>query len=274
MKKMFSFVLVLWTVLFALACHLSAQDLQTIKLNPPDKTRGLPFMETLSVKASAREWSERELSIADLSDLLWAATGINRPEENKTTASSALNAHDVDVYLFMKEGVYLYDIANHELDPVLSGDHRSELMMGRPPRPAGAPNAPDGPPAGPPPGGFPAREPMGSTDKKPESGQVIPPAAGPGGPPPGQMAPPPSNPPVQIILVSNSERFRMGEQNLRYEWGAIDAGIVSQNISLFCAATGLKTRPRASIQKDKIKALLNLKDTQYVLLNHPVGYAR
>jgi hypothetical protein len=49
---------------------------------------------------------------------------------------------------------------------------------------------------------------------------------------------------------------------------------VSQNISLFCAATGLKTRPRASMDKEKLKGLLKLKDTQYVLLNHPVGYSK
>ncbi|MBN2031453.1 nitroreductase family protein [bacterium] len=66
----------------------------------------------------------------------------------------------------------------------------------------------------------------------------------------------------------------MGPQELRYEWGAIDAGIISQNISLFCAATGLKTRPRASMDKEKVKDLLNLKETHYVLLNHPVGYAK
>lgn len=56
--------------------------------------------------------------------------------------------------------------------------------------------------------------------------------------------------------------------------GALDAGIVSQNISLFCAATGLKTVPRASMDKDKIRYLLKLADTQNVFLNHPVGYAK
>ncbi|MDZ7271873.1 MAG: nitroreductase family protein [candidate division KSB1 bacterium] len=56
--------------------------------------------------------------------------------------------------------------------------------------------------------------------------------------------------------------------------GAIDAGIISQNISLFCAATGLKTRPRASIDREKIKHLLRLKDSQHVVLNHPVGYPK
>ncbi len=208
------------------------QEMKTIKLNGPDKKRGLPFMETLSVKASAREWSARELSLQDLSDLLWAANGINRPEEKKYTASSAQNAHDVDLYLFMKDGVYLYDADLHVLNQILEGDHRSELMMMPPPPPAG------------------------------NSGKA--------------QAPRPalSDAPIQIMLISDSARFRGGLPELRYEWGAIDAGIVSQNISLFCAATGLKTRPRASMDKETMKTLLHLKDTQYVLLNHPVGYAK
>ncbi len=228
-------------VIFYLAFKLIAQEAAVIKLLPPNTSRGLPFMQTLAVKASAREFSEKELSLQDLSDLLWAANGLNRPSEKKTTASSALNAHDVDIYVFMKEGVYIYDFIEHQLNLVLSGDHRSEIMMQRPPRPEGHPTGKEGNPPG-------------------ESTKIPP--------------PPSSNPPIQIILVSDSERFRMGSPELRYEWGAIDAGIVSQNISLFCAATGLKTRPRASMDKEKIKTLLNLKDTHYVLLNHPVGYEK
>jgi nitroreductase len=210
-------------------------DLKPIKLNEPDQKRGLPFMETLAVKASAQEWSEKDLSLQDLSDLLWAANGINRPEEKKYTASSALNAHDVDLYLFMKDGVYLYDADQHVLNPVLAGDFRSQLMLTPPPRPKDAKDGKDAP--------QPPR-------------------------------PAPTNPPIQIILISESARFKMGTPELKSEWGAIDIGIVSQNISLFCAATGLKTRPRASMDKEKIKTLLHLKDTQTVFLNHPIGYAK
>lgn len=214
-----------------------AAELQAIKLNPPDLKRGLPFMEALAAKASAREFSEKELSPQDLSDLLWAADGINRPAENKSTASSAMNAHDIRIYVFMKEGAFLYDAPKHELLPVLAGDHRSQIMMARPPRPAAAPPAPPIAAAAP-------------------------------------ASPPPSNPPVQIILVSDSERFARGTPEQKFEWGALDAGIVSQNISLFCAATGLKTRPKASMDKAKIRELLQLKDTQTIFLNHPVGYAK
>jgi SagB-type dehydrogenase family enzyme len=208
---------------------MNGAGLKTIKLNKPDKERGLTFMETLSVRASTREWSDRDLSLQDLSDLLWAANGINRPDEKKYTAASAQNAHDIDIYVFMQDGVYLYDADKHVLEPVLAGDFRSQLLMAPPPRPADSNDPP---------------------------------------PPP----PPPSNPPIEIILVSDISRFRFGPPELMPEWGAIDAGIVSQNISLFCAASGLGTRPRAAIEKDVIKNLLKLKNTQHVFLNHPIGY--
>jgi nitroreductase len=228
-------------IIFSLGGWLAAADFQAIKLNSPNLKRGLPFMQALAIKASAREFSEKNLSLQDLSDLLWAADGINRPEENKSTASSAMTAHDVRIYVFMKEGAYLYDAPKHELLPVLAEDFRSQIIMARPPRPAGAP-------------------PAGATSPAPQAGATPP--------------PPPSTPPLQIILVSDSERFMRGTPEQKFEWGALDAGIVSQNISLFCAATGLKTVPRAMMDKAKIKELLKLKDTQNIFLNHPVGYAK
>ncbi|MEN6310953.1 MAG: nitroreductase family protein [Acidobacteriota bacterium] len=234
-----------------------AQELKPIQLNEPNKTRGLPLMQALSVRASARDWSEKDLSLQDLSDLLWAANGINRPDSKKRTASSAMNAQDVAIYVFMKDGVYLYDAAGHSLVPVVAGDQRSQIAMARP----GGPGRP--------PGAKPEGMPPGS---KPEGAR---PDAKPQGPPPG---PPgggkPSQAPVQLVLVSDVSRFGGGTPELRYEWGALDTGIVSQNISLFCAATGLGTRPRAAIAKDKLKALLKLTDTQHPLLEHPVGYLK
>jgi SagB-type dehydrogenase family enzyme len=198
-----------------------AQELTTVKLLEPNLERGLPVMKALSVRASAREWSDRKLELQDVSDLLWAANGINRPDK-KRTASSAMNAQDVDVYVFVKAGAYLYDAAAHALVPVLAGDHMAEIMMMRP----GAPSGPQ------------------------------------------------SQPPIQLVLVSDISRFRMGETAQKLEWAALDTGIVSQNIALFCAATGLGTRPRASLAKEKIKELLKLGETQYPMLNHPVGYLK
>ena len=208
-------------------------ELQTIKLNEPNKKRGLPLMEALSVRASVRDWSARELSLQDLSDLLWAADGINRPDSKKRTASSAQNAQDVDIYVLLKDGVYLYDAAGQALVAVVAGDYRKEVVA---------------PPAGGP--------------------------GGPGGPPPAKPGTPPTPAPVLLILVSDVSRFRSGTPELRKEFAAIDTGIVSQNIALFCAATGLATRPRATMDRDKIRTLLKLKDTQFPMLNHPVGYPK
>jgi len=226
---------------------LPGQDLKTIHLTEPNKQGGLPVMEALSVRASVRAWSEKELSPQDLSDLLWAANGINRPDKRRT-ASSALNAQDVDLYVFTKEGVFLYDAVKHALNPLKAGDYRKEIAMARPPRPAGSPSPAS--PGGPGPGAAPAGAPLS-------------------GPPPGGPA---TSAPINIVLVSDNARFGGGTPELKKEWGAIDTGIVSQNISLFCAARGLGTRPRASIDKDKVRTLLQLRDSQFPILEHPVGY--
>jgi SagB-type dehydrogenase family enzyme len=212
-------------VFFFSFIRVQAQEVETIKLSDPNKTGGLPVMEALSIRASVRGWSESELSSQDLSDLLWAANGINRSDK-KRTASSAQNAQDIDIYVFMKQGVYLYDAGNHALNLVASGDQRSKIAM---PLPSGAK-----PPAAP---------------------------SGEGGPAP-----------INLALVSDISRFRSGTQEGRLEWAAIDVGIVSQNISLFCAAKRMGTRPRASIGKDNLRTLLKLKETQYPLLEHPIGY--
>lgn len=239
--------------LFPALTWAQAQDLQTIKLNEPNKKRGLPVMEALSLRASVREWSAKDVNLQDLSDLLWAANGINRPEIKKRTAASAMNAQDVDIYVFMKNGVYLYDAQGHALVPVIAGDHRDEIGM----RPGGGPGRPGGP------GGAPAAKPGSPPQAKPQG----PPGAKPGGGPPSPA-------PIELILVSDSSRFGGGTPELKHEWGAIDTGLVSQNIALFCAGTGMVTRPRGSIAREKIKELLKLKDTQCPFLNHPIGYPK
>jgi hypothetical protein len=66
----------------------------------------------------------------------------------------------------------------------------------------------------------------------------------------------------------------MGETGTKLRFGTLDVGIVSENIGVFCAGTGLATRPRAGMDTVKIKELLKLTDTQVPLLNHPVGYPK
>ena len=83
-----------------------AQSEETIVLNPPDTNRGLPVMKALSLRASEREFDTTSINLQDLSDLLWASNGVNRPEIGKRTAPSAQNAQDIDIYVFMKSGIY------------------------------------------------------------------------------------------------------------------------------------------------------------------------
>ncbi len=230
----------------------SVAGLKTIPLNPPDLKRGLPIMQAFSARASVRDWSPKDLSLQDLSDLLWAANGINRPDSGKRTAASAMNAQDVDLYVVTKDGVYLYDAKGPVLNPVAAGDHRTSLFA----RP------------GPPPGAKPGEKPGEKPGAPPEKKEGPPPAK------PGQGPGGPSTPaPVVLILVSDTGRFGgRGNPDMMTRMAALDAGIVSGNISLFCAGTGLATRPRASMDPQKIKDLLKLKDTQVPMLNHPVGY--
>lgn len=118
----------LTALLFISVMH--AQDLKVIKLNAPDKTRGVAVMKAFSDRHSDRAYAAKDLSAQDLSDLLWAANGINRTD-GKRTAPSALNKQDIDVYVIMKDGAYLYDAKSHALNPVAKGDHRGAVAGGQ-----------------------------------------------------------------------------------------------------------------------------------------------
>ncbi len=98
---------------------------QNVKLPEPDKKGGMPLMQALNERSSHREFNSKELTLDHLSELLWAACGINRQENGKRTAPSAMNWQDVKVYVFMKSGIYLYNEADHQLELKKDGDHRA-----------------------------------------------------------------------------------------------------------------------------------------------------
>lgn len=98
-----------------------------LQLVPPSRQGGLTIMETLWHRHSDREFSSKPLSSQDLSDLLFAASGINRADSEKLTAPSALNTQEIDLYVFNREGVYRYNPRGHKLQRVIEGDHRSAL---------------------------------------------------------------------------------------------------------------------------------------------------
>jgi SagB-type dehydrogenase family enzyme len=101
-----------------------AAELTPIKLLPPDMKGGKSLMQSLQERKTSRSFSTKKLPLEVLSNLLWSACGINRPDSGKRTAPSASNRQEIDVYVAMEEGLYLYNIKAHVLEPVLKNDLR------------------------------------------------------------------------------------------------------------------------------------------------------
>lgn len=116
---------------------VSAQTLESIKLPAPALSPDKPLMQALKERQTRREFADKPLTPQDLSNILWCANGINRPESGKRTSPSAKNTQDIDIYAVMKDGVYLYDAPKHELTLIASGDHI--LAAGTQPYVASAP---------------------------------------------------------------------------------------------------------------------------------------
>lgn len=113
--------LLLLALLGVMYC-LSAQD---IKLQSPSKSGGKPLMEALNERQSHRTFVKKDLSAQDLSDLLWAANGFNR--EDKRTVPTSQNKQEMDVYVMLSTGVYLYDAKENILKLIEKGDLRKAL---------------------------------------------------------------------------------------------------------------------------------------------------
>ena len=99
-------------------------DATAINLPPPRRSGGLPLMEALQRRASARAFEPAPLDAQTLSDLLWAAAGINRPDLGGRTAPSAMNAQEVDLYLARPDGLFRYDPSAHALHLAAASDVR------------------------------------------------------------------------------------------------------------------------------------------------------
>ena len=82
-------------------------------------------MQVLKNRKSSREYSTKELSEQVLSNLLWAAFGVNRPDSGQRTAPSAVNWQEIDIYVAMSNGLYLFDAKQHDLKLVLAEDIRA-----------------------------------------------------------------------------------------------------------------------------------------------------
>ena len=96
----------------------------TLALPLATRQGGMPLMEALWQRQSQRDYSPEPLDPQRLSDLLWAAAGINRPELGGRTAPSAMNAQEVKLYVAFAKGLFRYEPKAHQLQRVLRSDVR------------------------------------------------------------------------------------------------------------------------------------------------------
>jgi len=106
------------------ASSVYAEELKAITLPAPQTGIDNPLMQILKERKSERAFSSREIPLQVLSDMLWAANGINRPESSKRTAPSARNMQEIDIYVAKSDGLYVYDATSNMLLPVISKDIR------------------------------------------------------------------------------------------------------------------------------------------------------
>ncbi len=113
----------------------SARDLQPITLLKPETEGGKSVLAALRERRTNRNISAQELPPQVLSNLLWAAFGVNREKASfgkpGRTAPSASNSQEIDLYVALPEGVYLYEAVPHRLVPVVAGDFRARSGRGR-----------------------------------------------------------------------------------------------------------------------------------------------
>lgn len=104
------------------ACAQTAP--KVIKLMEPSFDEGLTLMQALKERKSSSGFTEKEIPLQDLSNIIWAALGVNRPD-GRRTAPTGSNRQEIELYAFFKTGVYWYNYKDNTLELVKSGDYRS-----------------------------------------------------------------------------------------------------------------------------------------------------
>lgn len=186
---------------------------QDIQLPKPNTKGGMPLYEALSNRQTNREFSDKELTEQQLSDLLWCANGENR-KDGKRTAPSARNAQEIDIYVFNQKGVFLYIPEKNLLQMVIPEDMR-EGMSGH-------------------------------------GGKMI------------------MSAPVTLLYFANYDKMKGFDEAGREFYGATDAGFVSQNVYLYCAANKLNTVVMGAIDRNKIMEFMKVNGKP--VLAQPIGY--
>lgn len=191
---------------------MAAENMDTA-LPTPDMSAGKGVMEAFAQRRSVRKYADRELSRQELGNLLWAATGQNRPD-GRLTAPTCRNFQEIRLFVFDKNGVSEYIPATHSLRHVVDGDYRNLVAAGQ---------------------------------------DFV------------------NDAPISLVIIADMTKFGNVDERARM-MAAVDAGIVSENISLACAGLGLATVPRATMKSAEIISLLGLPDSHIAIMNNPVGF--
>jgi nitroreductase len=107
-----------------LLCSLLSYAADSVQLPSPQMEGGKPLMQVLKDRKTTRTFSEEKLPMQTLSNLLWAAFGINRPD-GRRTAPSAKNWQEIDIYVATADGLFLWESKQNELKPILTKDSRA-----------------------------------------------------------------------------------------------------------------------------------------------------
>jgi SagB-type dehydrogenase family enzyme len=215
MKKLRTFLLCcLGALAFASPPAASGAESKPVPLPKPQMTGGKPLMQALRERQSIRDFSADKLSAQELSNLLWAAFGVNRPETGKRTAPSAMNWQEIDLFVATADGLFLYDPKGNALQPILEEDVRA------------------------------------ATGKQ---GFV-------------------SVAAVSLVYVADLARTASPASEEKAFYLGADAGLIAENVYLFCSSFGLATVVRGSVDREGLAKKMRLRPDQRVILAQSVGH--
>jgi hypothetical protein len=193
-----------------------AQEAKSIQLSKPQTGSGNSLTQLLWKRSSSHEFSPEPVPVGALSNLLWSGFGINRPD-GKRTAPSATNCQDIDIYVILSDGLYLYDAKANQLN-LLAEDLRV--------------------PAG--------------------------------------MQPYAKEAPVNLIYVSDYTKLGAklpdAFKSLMPMLSGTHAGLIAENVYLYCASEGMATVARVMIDIPALSETMKLRPDQKIILAQSVGY--
>jgi len=220
------------------------EDIRELHLPPAERGGGRPLMDALNQRQSIRRFSPRELEPHFISNLLWAANGVNRdaneddetrearatravtaatadnmaPAGNtiggKRTAPSTRDAREIDIYVVTAYGVYLYIPDGHTTKNIKKGDFRREIL--------------------------------GSSTFAHQA-------------------------PIVLVYVANAKKMEKFDPATKDIYAAVDCGFISQNVYLYCASEHLATVILGTFNKETVIKVLGLKNDK-VMFVQPVGH--